>query len=269
MEDTIGVREAWTSFTHKFFGKSSQSEETVSSSTTTDAPAKSATETFFSKEVEEKIQALIKENNLLSNGKVSFVSLKTIREKLGDKWPRYKATVSQLAKTVIEKRTTPRDVHYTIGDDVYVFVFADLNQQEAMIKCSLIAKEIGEHIFGADWTLEQFSTSVAVGETDGSISLTQESLSDAILNSLSEAKEFHPADVLNHLDPKAYDDTLNRINQGLDTVEMTVNSLNMSEIEKQSPASTIAKFTTIIQEIQKAAEKAAEEARKKELISSR
>ena len=64
MEDTIGVREAWTSFTHKFFGKSSQSEETVSSSTTTDAPAKSATETFFSKEVEEKIQALIKQSTL-------------------------------------------------------------------------------------------------------------------------------------------------------------------------------------------------------------
>ncbi len=185
-------------------------------------------------EFDQEILALIEENDFLVNGKVSLVNLGRIKEKLGNKWPKYSDFVHEFAEKVIERRITSQDLFYRVGEDVYVFVFARLSEEEAIIKCSLIAKEIGEQIFGDAWSSDEFGASIAVTKTDGSIVLEKKSLKDCIADSLRVANTINPKNVLDAVAPETANKAFEDIAAKIDEIEMLAgDTTNESEPEKQ------------------------------------
>ncbi len=171
-------------------------------------------------EIDQEILALIAENDFLVNGKVSLVNLGRIKEKLGKKWPKYSDFVHEFAEKVIERRITSQDLYYRVGEDVYVFVFARLTEEEAIIKCSLIAKEIGEQIFGDAWSSDEFGASIAVTKTDGSVVFEERSIKDSIANSLLTANTVNPKSALQAITPEAANKAFKDISARIDAIEI-------------------------------------------------
>lgn len=251
----LNVKTKWANFAHKFLGQDPnetakplpKKSDLLDASKNTDQKAE---QSKADKKSNETIRQLIEENDLLANGKVSFVNLSKIREKLGDKWPRYQSSVKQFAKKVIEQRITPQDLYYQVGEDIYVFVFSNLNQEESVIKCSLIAKEIGEQIFGDEWSTDKYSTTVAVSEENGSVFFKETSLEETIAESLSKATQFSPCAALEQVGPKQVEDTLNRINSDMTDVEKSMEELSSSVGKTLSPRETVSKFTAMMEGLQ-------------------
>lgn len=171
-------------------------------------------------EIDQEILALIAENDFLVNGKVSLVNLGRIKEKLGAKWPKYSEFVHEFAEKVIERRITSQDLFYRVGEDVYVFVFARLSEEEAIIKCSLIAKEIGEQIFGDAWSSDEYGASIAVTKTDGSVVFEEKSIKDSIAKSLLTASTVNPKNALHAITPETANKSLEDIAARIDAIAM-------------------------------------------------
>lgn len=216
--DFKSMKDNWTNFSRKIFTPNLGPKEPISKSAEVHALKDGTAETFDSS-LDDEIKNLIKDNDFLVNGKVSLINLGSIKEKLGNKWEKYSEFVHQFAEKVIEKRVVSRDIYYRVGEDTYVFVFADLTEEEAIIKCSLIAKEIGEQVFGNEWSSDKFGTSVAVAGADGEILLQEKSLTNSITKSLMSAKKFNPQTVLENASVEMAQKSVSKIEKDLATIE--------------------------------------------------
>ena len=170
-------------------------------------------------EFENAIGDLLKDNEVLVNGKISAMKLGRIREKMGSKWPKYSSFIQKFAQKVIEKRLGPRDVYHQVGEEAFVFVFDDLTEEEAIIKCSLIAKEIGEQVVGSDWSAEEYGATVCVSKTDGKPLLENKSMRDSILESLAQAQMHNPSSILLQSDPDVAERTMLRMRDKMEALE--------------------------------------------------
>jgi hypothetical protein len=248
------VKSSWSAFAQKFGIGDSDDTPAERSSKATSSPKAAKTTTSdkpeLDSEMESRIQQLVEENGLLTNGRVSFLDLGKIREKLGSKWPRYQPTVKQFAHKVIERRITAQDISYPIGETAYVFVFAHLTPEEATIKCSLIAKEIGEQIFGEEWSSEKYAATVAVSQIDGKISFEKTSLLASISHSLDNAQNINPFTALENVSSQQVDKALDKLNARIDSAQAMARDFGNAENQGLSPEKTVENFTSLMQEVE-------------------
>ncbi|WP_169545764.1 hypothetical protein [Sneathiella aquimaris] len=176
--------------------------------------------------LEDQIKHLIDGNEFLVNGKISLINLATIKAKLGDKWEKYSSYIHTFAEKVFQQRLTPQDIYYRVGDDAYVFVFDSLSEEEAIIKCSLIAKEIGEQVIGDEWSTSQYGATVSVTSSEGETLLEEKSMAASIVQSLENAEKFNPSEVLKNISPEYLDNTASRISKTFEAIEQEKKSSN-------------------------------------------
>lgn len=83
-------------------------------------------------------------------GRVNFIGLSKIREKLGDRWGRVAERADDITRRAIERRLTAVDVYTRYRELHYLIVFANLPREQAQLKCALIAEEITKRLLGED-----------------------------------------------------------------------------------------------------------------------
>ncbi len=83
-----------------------------------------------------------------SAGKLQFINLSEIKEKLGDKWSRFSGKIIDTAKHIIEAQL-PKQAEYRCYDnEVFFLFFPTLNEEEAAIETEKIANEISIKLLG-------------------------------------------------------------------------------------------------------------------------
>lgn len=80
-------------------------------------------------------------------GRVRLLSLDSIRETLGPKWPRLNGQVETLAERVIEAELCSRDRHLNMGFGEFLVFFADATPEESRFRCLAIVQTIHEKLF--------------------------------------------------------------------------------------------------------------------------
>jgi hypothetical protein len=84
----------------------------------------------------------------IAAGKLTAMGLETIREKLGPKWEKLSALVDTLFEAAIKRSCKPGDAYFKTGELNFVLLFRDLSLQDAQHKCTEIAKEVCNRLYG-------------------------------------------------------------------------------------------------------------------------
>ncbi|MBI1776733.1 MAG: hypothetical protein HYR63_15415, partial [Proteobacteria bacterium] len=85
----------------------------------------------------------------------------------GDAWSRVAARADQVAERVIQKRLTQQDMMTKVHDLNYLILFAGASQEEAQLRCRLIAGEIAKQLMGEDGSGDLLSVKTGVTPVDG------------------------------------------------------------------------------------------------------
>jgi len=128
-------------------------------------------------------------------GRVNLLSLATVRDKLGSRWPRLESHVHNTVERVLERRLSDGDL-YTRHGDSYVIVFGTSTPEEARLKCALLAEEVLTRILGEEGKEEcaDLGVRAIVVETDGQLAARSLTTLDAISELISRAEEVHLPD---------------------------------------------------------------------------
>lgn len=81
-------------------------------------------------------------------GRVHLINVGKIRERLGERWPRFAERVHEVIKTEIKTRLGPQDLFRRVSAECYVIVFADCPEAEARLKVALLSEQILETLLG-------------------------------------------------------------------------------------------------------------------------
>jgi hypothetical protein len=107
----------------------------------------------------------------------------------------------------------PQDFFSRVGECAYVVIFDQLQEPEASVKCSLIAKEVLQKLFGNNDDAKDVVIQTAVANVDGTIDLQSSNPLDIIAELLNAAPQhsiIHDAAVRDELDLHHIDLTTRR-----------------------------------------------------------
>ncbi len=113
-----------------------------------------------------KVKQVLDRQGVATGGTIYIVDLSQFREQLGDKWPQLAGRVEMMVDAEIRRRLTPVDLYAKLGGSAFVIVFGSLTQDEAKLKCALIAEEVRKRLVGVDSALEDVKVGSAVAHLD-------------------------------------------------------------------------------------------------------
>lgn len=113
-----------------------------------------------------KVKQVLDRQGVATGGTIYVVDLNQFREQLGDKWPKLAGKVEMMVDAEIGRRLTPVDLYAKLGGSAFVIVFGSLTQNEAKLKCALIAEEVRKRLVGVDSALEDVKVGSAVAHLD-------------------------------------------------------------------------------------------------------
>ncbi|GEO39491.1 hypothetical protein SAE02_36390 [Skermanella aerolata] len=131
-----------------------------------------------------ELARLFARNPNAAAGRIHLIGLEPIRERLGERWPKLRDSIHQLASKVIGQHLGPDDVFCRYGTLDYLIAFSALTPEAARIKSVAIAQALYGHFLGSD-DLEGITIKTAVGQIDGAIVFDQQPL-HGILNALAD-----------------------------------------------------------------------------------
>ena len=122
-------------------------------------------------EFETHLRNLLRENRDSQPlaGRVNFIGLTKIREKLGDRWAHVAERADDITRKAIERRLTSADVYTHYKELHYLIIFAQLSKDQAQLKCALIAEEITKRLLGDDIAPELLEVKTMVAPIGGDI----------------------------------------------------------------------------------------------------
>lgn len=107
----------------------------------------------------------------LVTGRVQLLKFDRLRKRFGSKWDRLADRVLMIIQMAIGRRLADDDVFIRHGDLGFIILFASLSQEQAELKCALIADEVAKRLFGSDVTSDDFEIRTATTTVDGRIAL--------------------------------------------------------------------------------------------------
>lgn len=143
-------------------------------------PAAARRDTLSARGFSAALRRHFTDHESISAGGLQIIGMGRIRERLGDRWERYAARVHGTAVRVLQQRLAATDVFSRHGDFGYIVLFAELAEEQAQIKCSLIAEEIARDVLGEDEATEGVEVQTVVTRVDGSIVAERVDLLDAV-----------------------------------------------------------------------------------------
>jgi hypothetical protein len=120
----------------------------------------------------------------LMSGRVNIIGLQKIKERFGSAWERMAERAERIARNTIERHLDDGDMYTSVNSITYVMVFARLSQEQAQMKCLMIADEIGKALFGEQGG-DMLEVKTAVARVDGKLNLETISLADQLFASLA------------------------------------------------------------------------------------
>lgn len=81
-------------------------------------------------------------------GRIHMLNVDKVRERLGERWPRFAERVHSVIKSELKVRLTQHDLFTQVGPDSYVIVFGDCSELEARLKVALLSEQILEKLLG-------------------------------------------------------------------------------------------------------------------------
>ncbi len=97
---------------------------------------------------ENRLTELTDDQKIGSAGKMSLFGLEDIKAELGDRWAGMAERARLVAEQVITRRMAANDVYAPFDEDSFLILFADLSEEQAAIKLTVIANEIHERLLG-------------------------------------------------------------------------------------------------------------------------
>lgn len=141
-------------------------DEEISGSRTA-SEAKPAVRLVLQEEFEEHLRGLVGKDAKPLAGKVNFIGLSKIKEKLGDRWPKLAERADEITRKAIERRLIRADVYTRYKELHYLIIFANLTEDQAKLKCALIAEEITKRLLGDEITPEDLEVKTMVSHVQG------------------------------------------------------------------------------------------------------
>lgn len=86
----------------------------------------------------------------MAGGKIQVLDLKSIRDRLGPKWPKMSNLVHRYFEAAIKNELSPGDSFATGGELEYLVAFKDTSLAEARLKCLAISQFVCDRLFGKD-----------------------------------------------------------------------------------------------------------------------
>jgi hypothetical protein len=126
-------------------------------------------------------------------GRVNFIGLDKIKGRLGASWERVAASADRIARQAIERHMEAGDIFSSLPGFSYVIVFGRLSQEQARVKCLLIAEQVSQTLLGEAGT-ELIEVKTAVARVDGRIDLKSISLAEELTASLDAAGDLEFVD---------------------------------------------------------------------------
>jgi hypothetical protein len=131
-----------------------------------------------------ELARLFARNPNAAAGRIHLIGLEPIRERLGERWPKLRDSIHQLAAKVIAQHLGPDDVFCRYGTLDYLIAFSTLTPDAARLKSVAIAQALYGHFLGSE-DLGGITIKAAVGQVDGAVVFDQRPL-HGILNALAE-----------------------------------------------------------------------------------
>ncbi|MFQ5774256.1 MAG: hypothetical protein ACE5GS_07055 [Kiloniellaceae bacterium] len=144
---------------------------------------------------EARLESVLSQKGSLTkfvSGRVHLLNVEEIRAKLGANWEKYSDRVHRTIKDVLKNRLSPEDFYTLYRNDTYIIVFGSSSEEEeAKLKCALLAEEIMERVLGEDHAkqIELLGVRTVVAKVDGSIGTESVTSTDALAGLLQKADE--------------------------------------------------------------------------------
>jgi hypothetical protein len=116
---------------------------------------------------EAHLQSLLGSGAQALAGRVNFIGLNKIKEKLGAQWPHVADRADDITRRAIERRLTPADVFTRYQELQYLIIFAQLSKEQAQLKCALIAEEITKRLLGENISSDLLEVKTMVSAVGG------------------------------------------------------------------------------------------------------
>jgi hypothetical protein len=99
---------------------------------------------------ETRLMEVLSQYRREASSRVYLLDLETIKNRMGEKWPRLAEKVQNIARQSIDRHLSPVDMAAPYGECGFLAVFSRHSQREAELKCLLIAREMGRRLVGND-----------------------------------------------------------------------------------------------------------------------
>lgn len=99
-------------------------------------------------QLEARLQQVMTETKPTIVGKTQFIDLDKIKQQFGERWEEVAAKARVIATSIIEARIAPSDVYAPVDADSFLILFAELDEEQARLKVTAIAREIYEKLLG-------------------------------------------------------------------------------------------------------------------------
>ena len=137
---------------------------------------------------ERRLGELLQGGSAGSAGRLRFINLAELKERVGDRWDRLSKKVIDVAEGIIRKNLTPAAIFYRYNLEVFFLVFPDLPEEQAVLKIESIADEICTKLLGES---EEGCRQLSLTSTSLEMKSLAEQSGASTLATLAEAFDTH------------------------------------------------------------------------------
>lgn len=143
-----------------------------------------------------RLKGALDQQGGVTAGTIQIINLDSVRQALGDRWPRLAERVAALADMVINRRTERHDMVTRLDGPLFLIVFTRLDAAGARTKCAMIAEEIERHLLGWSTDFKAIRVAAAVARlTSNEVTLERLDVRDEVARALCQAaKAFAPCE---------------------------------------------------------------------------
>ncbi|TWB79880.1 hypothetical protein FBZ87_102302 [Nitrospirillum amazonense] len=135
-----------------------------------------------------KLRAIFRAQNQACAGSLHMVGLDSLRERLGNRWPRVADRVHMLAERLLGQLLTPKDTWFRHGEEGYIVVFAQLGQREAGLVCGKVVEQLQRLLLG-DVDTAAVRVHSAVHQVGRELVFQSNSLSEMLVGAAAQAAQ--------------------------------------------------------------------------------
>ncbi|HET7910637.1 MAG TPA: hypothetical protein VFL49_01275 [Pseudolabrys sp.] len=136
-----------------------------------------------------RVTELLARERQVTAGKLHLINLEGLKQRFGSQWEGKLELVANVMEGAFSRHLSPQDFFSRVGDGAYVIIFDQLNERDATLKCSLIAKDVLEKLFGNIEDAKDVAIQTAAANVDGSIDLKSSNPLDTIAGLLDDAQQ--------------------------------------------------------------------------------